>query len=346
MNTSNSTADVTVLLPVYNAKSYIADAVHSILQQTYRNFELLIIDDGSTDGSGEILKKLSTVDSRIRLYQHENRGLIATLNEGLQLCRTELVARMDADDIALPTRLEKQREFLLQHERVAVCGTAMQFLETGTIRAAMHGEPQSIELLFHNTVYHPTVMYRRSIILQVGGYSTAFPCAEDYGLWVTLAQAGYAIDNLPEVLLKYRMHLGQPRTQYRIVMRHSTDYIWTCQLKRMGITPSTRDLLSHGYCAYFYPTIPAHNKAARLWLQKLLLANEQAGIYPQQDFEQFIRERIDKLPPPLRITRNPLHYLGRMCCYYGRQIFMQLPKRDKLERFFMRIIWFLRSKFL
>jgi glycosyltransferase involved in cell wall biosynthesis len=198
------TPSLTVLMPVYNTEKYLREAIDSILQQTFTDFEFLIIDDCSTDYSPEIIS--SYTDPRIRVVRNEeNMGMSATLNKGIQLCHTELIARMDADDISYPERLEKQYDFFQSNPGHAL-------LYTWAKEITVHKETVGVEEYrpsyyyycsnFENWIYHPTVMYKRSAVIDVGMYSV-FYC-EDYDLFWKMARK-YKVGCLPEVLLDYRL---------------------------------------------------------------------------------------------------------------------------------------------
>src|SRR5690606_31270019 len=176
---------VSVLLPVHNAEAYVSEAVESILRQSFDCFELICIDDGSTDQSYELLKHYSAQDSRVRVFRNKHAGLVAALNEGLRLCRAPLVARMDADDIATPERLARQYRRFELDPGMWVLGTAEERIdEVGRPR----GRPPVITgcdavaraLREKCVIRHPTVMMRREPILAIGGYRAAYKHAEDY----------------------------------------------------------------------------------------------------------------------------------------------------------------------
>jgi glycosyltransferase involved in cell wall biosynthesis len=198
------TPRITVLMPVYNAERFLREAIDSILSQSYRNFEFLIIDDGSTDRSAELVKSYN--DPRIRFIQNEhNLGVSATLNKGIDLARTDLIARMDADDISYPKRLQKQYEYMLVHPDCALLSTwcrvvteDRQFVRLERYRTKFY----YYNLTFECVIYHPTIMFRKSMIEEVGKYS--MPHSEDFDLfWRTSIH--YKISNLMEPLLDYRM---------------------------------------------------------------------------------------------------------------------------------------------
>lgn len=213
MHESDSTPRVSVILPVFNFERFVAEAVDSILGQTFPAFELIVIDDGSTDGSPAILADRAASDSRVRLVSRPNRGLTHTLNEGVSLARANYVAIMNADDIALPARLEKQVTFLDTHPAVAAVGTATRmFAERGTrkVDAVMMVEPEALRSLLQSTspFAHPTVMFRRQAVVDVGLYRPSLEPAEDYDLWLRLAER-FDLANLGVPLLEYRLHAGQ-----------------------------------------------------------------------------------------------------------------------------------------
>jgi glycosyltransferase involved in cell wall biosynthesis len=196
---------LTVLMPVHNAERYLEAAMKSILGQTFDDFMFLIVDDGSTDRSAEIIH--SHRDPRILYLRNEtNLGISATLNRGTELAGTELIARMDADDISYPERLWKQHRYLESNPDCAMVSTLTRNIsEEGAPLAVdqLKSEYFYYNLTFYSWIYHPTVMYRRSAVRKVGMYPAGF--AEDYRLWCRLVRE-HKIWNLPEVLLDYRVN--------------------------------------------------------------------------------------------------------------------------------------------
>jgi glycosyltransferase involved in cell wall biosynthesis len=201
---------ISVVMSVYNGKQFLAKAIESILGQTFRNFEFIIINDGSTDGSSAILEEYAQRDSRIRLINRENRGLIASLNEGIASARGEWIARMDADDISLPDRFEKQLAWL-QQTGTDVCGGWVKLTGTWLHRVWRYygsGDAIRIKLLFGSAFAHPAVMLRASLA-KANPYSGSAHYVEDYELWTRLAGFGAKMTNYPGVVLRYRIHPGQ-----------------------------------------------------------------------------------------------------------------------------------------
>jgi glycosyltransferase involved in cell wall biosynthesis len=200
--------EVSVVMPVYNAAKYLRAAIESVLAQTYQNFEFIIVNDGSTDESHEII--LSFNDQRIRLIDQKNTGVVNALNVGIKESRGKYVARMDADDFSLPTRLEKQVIYLDAHPDCVALGTAFLVVdEAGKPEKVKATFPEDallrFEVLFQSPFGHGTVMLHRQVLDKVGGYSPA-PDArhiEDYELWTRLAREG-RLANLPQVLYEWR----------------------------------------------------------------------------------------------------------------------------------------------
>ena len=183
---TNQTPLVSVLIPCYNCEKYVEEAVMSIIKQTYSNLEILVIDDGSTDNTKTILQRLAQKDSRIRYIKNEeNLKLIKTLNKGLDLCNGKYIARMDADDISLLTRIEKQVDFLETHPEIGVVGTYIQIFGVRESVWKMDTKDKYIRAhLFCNSSFaHPSVMMRTSILRDNHlYYNTDYPHAEDYKL--------------------------------------------------------------------------------------------------------------------------------------------------------------------
>jgi len=207
------TPSVSVVLPVFDGEAYLDQAVESILAQSLGAIELIAIDDGSRDRSLAILKAHAVADPRLRVVTRENRGLVATLNEAIALAEAEFVAIMNADDVALPTRLEKQLVFLQRHPQVAVVGCQVQLLTSGSASSVVARLPVTPEevrafLPLASPVAHPAVMFRREAVTACGLYREQMMPAEDYDLWLRISEH-HDIANLPEVLLQYRLHGGQ-----------------------------------------------------------------------------------------------------------------------------------------
>ncbi len=209
-NSTTENPKISVILPVHNAEKYIAAAINSILTQTVTDFELIIINDGSTDATLDIIKSYQLIDARIRLFSQENKGLVTSLNNGINSAKGVWIARMDADDIALPQRFEKQLQWLEQ-TGADICGSWVQFFGTSDKRILKHPCSSSaikMNLLFGSPLAHPTVFMRTHLIKELR-YDPNWDKAEDYDLWERADRAGWKMTNIPEILLLYRQHDAQ-----------------------------------------------------------------------------------------------------------------------------------------
>ena len=204
---------LSVIMPVYNGEKYIAEAIDSILAQTFNDFEFIIIDDGSTDGSLKVLRKYELIDTRVLVITHENRGLPNALNEAIKIARGKWIARMDQDDIALPNRLLFQLAWL-DETGADIAGCWVKRFGTydkRIVRLPQNDETIKTELLFRSPFAHPAVIMRKHLIEQLL-YDALWDKAEDYDLWVRAAESGLIMTNMPQVLLLYRVHEAQIST--------------------------------------------------------------------------------------------------------------------------------------
>jgi len=219
---------LSVLMPVYNAEKFLREAMESILNQSFTDFEFLIVDDGSTDSSPEIIRSFS--DPRIRLYKNEiNLGISATLNRGIDLAEADLIARMDADDIAHRERLEKQYEFVNTYPDGALYSCwAAEITEEGKHLHAFRFHPDHFffNLTFSCWIYHPTMVYRKAAVNAVGRYTV--PYSEDYELAWQLSRR-FKIYHQPEVLLDYRIN---KQSLWQVTRKHEYREAFFGQVKR------------------------------------------------------------------------------------------------------------------
>jgi len=215
---------ISVAMSVYNGERFLAPAIDSVLAQDFHDFEFLIIDDGSTDASPEIIRGYAQKDSRIRATLRENRGLVASLNEMIETARSPIIARMDADDICLPDRFSKQIGFLAGNPDYGVVGSWTEDIDAGGRPYHLTGKehPENHEAFLTAIengwplLCHPAAMFRREIVLGVGGYHGAFRHCEDYDLWLRLASVT-RLASIPERLLRYRHYDDQ------VSSRHATE---------------------------------------------------------------------------------------------------------------------------
>jgi glycosyltransferase involved in cell wall biosynthesis len=198
---------ISVVMPVYNAEKYLEEAIESILSQSYENFEFIILNDGSTDRSLEIIKKFSKRDPRIKVISRNNKGLSATLNEGINLARGKYFARQDADDISNIDRFKKQVRFMDENPSISLLGTNYRIVDEKGNHLNMtdvftHPKDLKMAVIFSNQFGHGSIMLRKEILKQTGSYENCL--AEDYDLWTKVSRVGQ-IANLEEPLYSWRL---------------------------------------------------------------------------------------------------------------------------------------------
>ncbi|MBN1450063.1 MAG: glycosyltransferase [Anaerolineales bacterium] len=218
---------VSVLMSVYNAEQYLKEAIESILNQTFTDFEFIVIDDGSTDATARIIGAYP--DNRIVFLVNQNNiGLTKSLNLGLEKARGEYIARMDADDISLPHRFDIQVSYLDAHRDVTVLGTAFSFIDNNGSRIGDYRFPSEHDLIawalpFYNPIAHPTVMMRTAVIKALGAYDPDLKRSQDYDLWWRVSLSGKPA-NLEEVLVLLRQHQTQVSREYSVDQcKHGVD---------------------------------------------------------------------------------------------------------------------------
>ena len=198
---------ISVLMPAYNSENYIREAIDSILNQTYGDFEFVIVDDCSTDGTWEIIKEYAKKDKRIKpLRNKKNSGVTVSLNNGLKKCSGEIIARMDSDDISTADRFEKQIKLMDKYD---VVGANIIFIDENGKRFGKRKYSNDISgvIRLESPLAHPTVMFRKELVDKYGGYDEGYSNSQDYDLWLRFYSKNARIKNIDKYLLKYRIHL-------------------------------------------------------------------------------------------------------------------------------------------
>lgn len=239
MNKKITIPKVSILITAYNSGRFILDAINSVLTQTYSDWEIVLINDGSTDDTEKIIDKVINSDNRIRYFRNgKNMGFISSLNKGLKLSRGELIARLDSDDIWLDRRkLEKQVNYLSKHVDAVLIGTWGHRIDQVSKKIANIKYPSSDKdirnyIMIENCFLHSSVVFRKDLILRVGGYDEEFKSAEDYALWLKIGKSG-KMHNLPDYMVGYRMNNSgismtrydeQIRNTIKAVHRYGSEY--------------------------------------------------------------------------------------------------------------------------
>ncbi len=290
---------ISVVMPVYNALPYLRTAVESVLSQTHHDFEFIILNDSSTDGSAEYLDSLR--DKRVRVVHCAKQGYVSLLNLGIELAQTDLVARMDADDMSLPERFETQLRVFAADPSVIVCGCQAELIDAQGKTIGAYDYPLTdcgirFELLTRCAFLHPGVIYRKCYVQQVGGYrADSIPC-DDYDLWVRLASLG-RLANDPKKLVKYRVH-GQNTSFVQLEARNRmTTQVSVEQVMATGLSENT------GSAATFrqlkrktYPDLLAQLTLAEArvyceYVEKFIRNYQEAGSLDDQEVAE-VRQSV------------------------------------------------------
>ncbi len=287
---NNENVKISVVMPTYNTDiPILKDAVNSILTQTYGKFEFIIIDDCSQNGTQEYFQSIQ--DDRVKVIRNaDNLGVTKSLNIGLKAAKGEYIARMDADDIALPERLEKQLDFMESHPNVVVCGTWIQAFGDKHYtqkRLIPDREYLRCSMLFgnHYGLCHPTAMFRASELRKHNiRYDEELSTAQDYGMWSVCCEYG-DIANVPEILLNYRIHDKQISVAKRNVQIQCTQRVQQNLLKRLACSLAESVNSFYDVC-----NIAGYTKVSAKWMRSILKANKTKGIYDKKILKKFLKD--------------------------------------------------------
>jgi glycosyltransferase involved in cell wall biosynthesis len=233
MTNNNIKPAASVIFPVYNPGKYLDAAIESILSQSFGDFELLLLNDGSTDGSLERLEHYASLDDRCKVYSTTNHGIVKTLNEGVRLAAGDILFRMDHDDISRPDRFEMQMQYLEEHPECVLVGSKVQLIDPDGLPIREMGDRIKHEDIDEGLswggafIFHPAVAMRKSAVVQIGGYRAEYEYCEDLDLFLRLAEVG-RLANLPDVLLEYRQltssmsYSGRDR-QFKAILAATAD---------------------------------------------------------------------------------------------------------------------------
>ncbi|PXV62510.1 glycosyl transferase family 2 [Dysgonomonas alginatilytica] len=291
---------LSVIMPVFNAERYLREAIDSIINQSYTDWELIIINDGSIDCSENIIK--SYTDTRLRYYKNEqNIGLIQTLNKGIDLCKGAYIARMDADDIAEKDRFGIQIAFLENNKEYALCGSDAKVIdenniETGKILNLQSNEYLQINLLFSVPFIHPTILIR-SEVLKDNYFDTEYKHAEDYELWCRIANS-HKVANIGNFLLRYRWHSSNVSVTNSEKQEEIKNRIICRELKNIDLQPSEKELYLHKvtfqqFDSKFSIKKETFDDYSELdsWFQKIINANRNLQKYNEAALISFLWSR-------------------------------------------------------
>ena len=246
---TNAKPLVSVVMPVYNGGEFLVDAVASILEQSFEDWELICVNDGSTDGSAQKLEALAQIDSRLRILHQTNWGIVSALNRGCKAARGELICRLDCDDIAFPDRLQKQVDYMQSHPKCIVVGGGILEIDSNNTPLAITRLPkdhhQIIRNLLHRQTghFHPTTMFRRGAFEAAGRYRKSFEWIEDHDLWLRMETHGQ-LANLDELLICYRQHASSVCWQRSAQQRELMNSLLYQEYARRELGPPPAELIN------------------------------------------------------------------------------------------------------
>ncbi len=309
-------------MPVYNGEKYLREAIESILNQSYSDFELLIINDGSSDATEEII--LSYKDSRVRYVKNEtNLKLIATLNKGIDMASGKYIVRMDADDVSLPQRLEKQFAFMEANPEVVIAGSWYENIgsHTGVIEYPTRHEEIKAGLLYSCPICHPSIIWRIENARE--HFDINFLHAEDYELWSRLILNG-TFANIGEVLIKYRIHEESVSRANKETQLQNSIRIRIKQFENVGVKLSAYDSeLYTAFCCANWNTFNANETIDELKtiLESLLNANAKSHYFSDSFYSAYL---LDKW---FHLNYN----CGNTKTFYQLKIAQSLNIKDKIK---------------
>jgi glycosyltransferase involved in cell wall biosynthesis len=273
---------VSTIIPIYNAETHLADAIESILNQGYQDLEVILVNDASTDHSEAIAEKY--ISDRVRLINNpHNRGVALSLNSALQVCSGEYIARMDADDIAMPDRIKNQVAFMDANPALVVSGSWARHI--GKYEGVLERKPVGTScvaafMMLDNPIMHPTAMLRKRVLEKHNlKYDATFERCEDFDLWERLSHVG-GIDNIPKPLLHFRVHDSSVTAKYSDEMWNKTYDVLKRGLKRIGITIDSSELKFHRKVSHGEPAENIEElKLAEKWFSRLFEANQKIKVH-------------------------------------------------------------------
>lgn len=293
---------ISVIMPVYNGDKYLEEAIESILNQTFKNFEFIIINDGSKDGSLEIIQKYASLDERIIVVSRENKGLIATLNEGIDIAKGKYLARMDQDDISLAERFEEQINFMEKNLEIGVCGSWIEVFgedrKTSIWKITYNDLDLRVRLLFSVPFAHPSVMMRKQLINKCGlRYKEQYKNAEDYKFWLDFSKCT-KFWNIQKPLLKYR-YLETSVSRVADNAKHDERYkiissIFCDVLNELGVVNSEDENKLHFIIGFNerIAKVDLDLKVLDSYLNKIIKANKITKVFDEKYLECFLSKKF------------------------------------------------------
>lgn len=314
---------ISVIMPVYNCENYLNEAIDSILNQTFKDFEFLIFNDGSTDHSAEIIE--SYEDKRIRFFNYtDNKGLSTRLNQGIIEAKGKYIARMDSDDVSLNNRFTKQFEFLEANTDISLCGTFIELFgnPNKNFNWVKETDPDfiKINLLFDCAICHPSVMFKRHEFNKLKFlYNSEMEPCEDYDMWIRMSKKA-KLANIDSILLKYRLNNDQVSNKNNELQRKYKLEIIKSQLSKLNIIPNSIELRIHDHIFFSAVIVSAdYLIKVRNWLKKLKESNKIYQVYHEEKFSKYL-ESLLKDNEEQFIHEVKKLKLTKLISYYAKRI--------------------------
>jgi glycosyltransferase involved in cell wall biosynthesis len=296
MNSATASPRVSVFMPVYNAEHYLNESIDSILNQSYTDYEFVIVNDGSTDRSAEVIKAYT--DPRIRFIENQqNMGLIASLNIGLETCTGEYIVRMDQDDFSLPHRIEKQVRFMDENPEYGLIGCWFEDfgenIESKVVRYSSDDTHIRIRHLYQTHIAHPTAVLRKSVIDKFNlRFDASFVHGEDYAFWVQMS-AYCKLSNYPEMLVRKRDHPRNITNQFASTMQATCAKVKQKQFHQMGLDLNTDDVnLYTRFADSEWNFDSDEMKTLTQLLERIQSANEKSSFIPKDAYGQYLSSKF------------------------------------------------------
>lgn len=284
---------VSVVLPIFNGEKFLTESINSILNQSFKKFELIVINDGSTDNSYEYIKKFK--DTRLLILNNDkNIGLSNSLNKGILVAKGKYIARMDQDDISHINRLKIQFNFMEKNKNIGLCGSNIEYIgDIKKIATNLYCKSSEIKsnFLFQNSIIHPTVFIKRELILKHNLFYNNIKDAEDYDLWSRCIDI-LEFANIKKILLYYREHNLKTSVKTNYDQVNNSNNIRNTLLKRFNKNIKQEECILHNRISnYDYIINLEFLNKSYVWLKKLISLNEKIELFDKQVFKKVINDR-------------------------------------------------------
>lgn len=324
-----STPKITVIMAVYNNATYLKHAIDSILQQTFQDLELLVVDDGSTDGSGDIIKRYS--DPRIRLLENPvNKGVIYSRNRALKQAKGKFIAILDSDDMAVKDRLDCQYEHLMKNRLLAMTGGHAEVIDlkgfpTGELfRMPISPDDVSVEMLFRNVFVNSSVMVRKEVMEQVGGYRE-IGLSEDYDLAFRINER-CQVDNLDKILVQYRVHADNISAKKTDLMLRGEEKVVQNMHASLGISPDIQ--LQKTHLSFIRGEQSFHPELLDYFhlFEAIKNGNDRTGIFPKSALDRYLLHKWYHMIRESDV-KNPLSLFLKPPLYHSSYVTFKMYRK-------------------